>query len=99
MGNNCPTTEWRSWKDVPKNSKKVVMDELLMLNLISNWWVASRGSQTPYQGGNVAATSTPDMAKIGVLPVAPLGPTVCTAAESSTSSVTHLVLSAQWTHR
>ncbi|XP_050121244.1 uncharacterized protein LOC126598913 [Malus sylvestris] len=29
MGNNYPTAEWRSWKDVPENVKKVVMDELL----------------------------------------------------------------------
>ncbi|TQD70164.1 hypothetical protein C1H46_044304 [Malus baccata] len=29
MGNNCPTAKWRSWKDVPENVKKVVMDELL----------------------------------------------------------------------
>ncbi|TQD75894.1 hypothetical protein C1H46_038575 [Malus baccata] len=29
MGNNCPTIEWRSWKDVPENVKKMVMDELL----------------------------------------------------------------------
>ncbi|KAB2617873.1 hypothetical protein D8674_013742 [Pyrus ussuriensis x Pyrus communis] len=29
MGNNCLTTEWRSWKDVPRNVKKAVMDELL----------------------------------------------------------------------
>ncbi|TQD98864.1 hypothetical protein C1H46_015507 [Malus baccata] len=31
MGNNCPTVEWRSWKDVPGNLKKAVMDELLLL--------------------------------------------------------------------
>ncbi|TQE07912.1 hypothetical protein C1H46_006445 [Malus baccata] len=29
MGNNCPTAEWRSWKDVPRNLKKDVMDEVL----------------------------------------------------------------------
>ncbi|XP_050135163.1 uncharacterized protein LOC126611022 [Malus sylvestris] len=29
MGNNCPTAEWHSWKDVPKNAKKAVMEELL----------------------------------------------------------------------
>ncbi|TQE00814.1 hypothetical protein C1H46_013609 [Malus baccata] len=29
MGNNCPTAKWRSWKDVPENAKKAVMDELL----------------------------------------------------------------------
>ncbi|XP_050102116.1 uncharacterized protein LOC126582147 [Malus sylvestris] len=29
MGNNCLTTEWRSWKDVLENAKKAVMDELL----------------------------------------------------------------------
>ncbi|KAB2630963.1 hypothetical protein D8674_008482 [Pyrus ussuriensis x Pyrus communis] len=29
MGNNCPIVEWHSWKDVPGNVKKVVMDELL----------------------------------------------------------------------
>ncbi|TQD71434.1 hypothetical protein C1H46_043031 [Malus baccata] len=29
MGNNCPTTEWHSWKDIAGNVKKVVMDELL----------------------------------------------------------------------
>ncbi|XP_050146691.1 uncharacterized protein LOC126622082 [Malus sylvestris] len=28
-GNNCPTAEWRSWKDVTGNVKKAVMDELL----------------------------------------------------------------------
>ncbi|KAB2597874.1 hypothetical protein D8674_000794 [Pyrus ussuriensis x Pyrus communis] len=29
MGNNCPTAEWHSWKDVLENAKKAVMDELL----------------------------------------------------------------------
>ncbi|XP_050122223.1 uncharacterized protein LOC126599815 [Malus sylvestris] len=29
MGNNCPTAEWHSWKDVLENEKKVVKDELL----------------------------------------------------------------------
>ncbi|TQE14286.1 hypothetical protein C1H46_000205 [Malus baccata] len=29
MGNNCPTTEWRFWKDVSENAKKAVVDELL----------------------------------------------------------------------
>ncbi|XP_050109920.1 uncharacterized protein LOC126588829 [Malus sylvestris] len=29
IGNNCPTAEWRSWKDVPVNMKKAMMDELL----------------------------------------------------------------------
>ncbi|TQE12182.1 hypothetical protein C1H46_002252 [Malus baccata] len=29
MGNNCPIAKWRSWKDVLKNVKKTVMDELL----------------------------------------------------------------------
>ncbi|KAB2625652.1 hypothetical protein D8674_017312 [Pyrus ussuriensis x Pyrus communis] len=30
MGNNCPTAEYRSWKNVPKNVKKA-MDELLVM--------------------------------------------------------------------
>ena len=34
MRNNCPTAEWRSWKDVPGNVKKVVMDELLVSILL-----------------------------------------------------------------
>ena len=34
MGNNCPTVEWRSWKDVPGNVKKVVIDELLVSILL-----------------------------------------------------------------
>ncbi|KAB2630724.1 hypothetical protein D8674_008243 [Pyrus ussuriensis x Pyrus communis] len=29
VGNNCPTTEWRSWKDVLENEKKAMVDELL----------------------------------------------------------------------
>ncbi|TQE02395.1 hypothetical protein C1H46_012034 [Malus baccata] len=29
MGNNCPIAEWHSWKDVLKNVKKAVIDELL----------------------------------------------------------------------
>ncbi|XP_068308868.1 uncharacterized protein [Pyrus communis] len=29
IGDNCPTAEWCSWKDVPQNVKKAVMDELL----------------------------------------------------------------------
>ncbi|KAB2619903.1 hypothetical protein D8674_037469 [Pyrus ussuriensis x Pyrus communis] len=29
MGNNCPTAEYRSWKNVPENVKKAMMDELL----------------------------------------------------------------------
>ncbi|KAB2608896.1 hypothetical protein D8674_012064 [Pyrus ussuriensis x Pyrus communis] len=43
MGNNnCPTTEWRSWKDVPRNVKKFTMDELLLMDDTLeggyNWW-------------------------------------------------------------
>ncbi|KAB2628958.1 hypothetical protein D8674_033753 [Pyrus ussuriensis x Pyrus communis] len=34
MRNNCPTAEWRSWEDVPKNVKKVVMDDLLVSILL-----------------------------------------------------------------
>ncbi|KAB2596980.1 hypothetical protein D8674_032430 [Pyrus ussuriensis x Pyrus communis] len=34
MGNNCPTAEWRSWEDVPRNVNKAVMDEVLMSHLI-----------------------------------------------------------------
>ena len=34
MGNNCPTAEWRSWKNVPENVKKAVMDELLVSILL-----------------------------------------------------------------
>ncbi|KAB2629092.1 serine hydroxymethyltransferase 7-like [Pyrus ussuriensis x Pyrus communis] len=34
MGNNCPTTEWRSWEDVPGNVKKAMMDELLVSILL-----------------------------------------------------------------
>ncbi|KAB2612430.1 hypothetical protein D8674_034746 [Pyrus ussuriensis x Pyrus communis] len=30
MGNNCPIAEWCSWKYVPENVKKAVMDELLV---------------------------------------------------------------------
>ncbi|KAB2617400.1 hypothetical protein D8674_013269 [Pyrus ussuriensis x Pyrus communis] len=29
MHNNCPTTEWCSWKYVPVDVKKAAMDELL----------------------------------------------------------------------
>ncbi|KAB2603030.1 hypothetical protein D8674_004035 [Pyrus ussuriensis x Pyrus communis] len=29
IGNNCHTAKWHSWKDVPENVKKAVMDELL----------------------------------------------------------------------
>ncbi|KAB2617186.1 hypothetical protein D8674_013055 [Pyrus ussuriensis x Pyrus communis] len=29
MRNNCPTVEWHSWKYVPENVKKAVMDQLL----------------------------------------------------------------------
>ncbi|XP_050102459.1 uncharacterized protein LOC126582362 [Malus sylvestris] len=29
IGNNCPTAEWRYWKDVPENAKKAVENELL----------------------------------------------------------------------
>ncbi|KAB2629496.1 hypothetical protein D8674_034291 [Pyrus ussuriensis x Pyrus communis] len=35
MGNNCPTIEWYSWKDVPENTKKAVMDELLVSNVVA----------------------------------------------------------------
>ncbi|TQE11436.1 hypothetical protein C1H46_002999 [Malus baccata] len=70
-----------------------------MSNLISNKHAASKGSETPSQGGNVVGTSTPNLDTMGVLPVAPLGPTMFTAATSSTSSVTHPVLSARQTHR
>ncbi|KAB2613189.1 hypothetical protein D8674_035505 [Pyrus ussuriensis x Pyrus communis] len=30
MENNCPTAEWRFWKDVSENAKKAVIDELLV---------------------------------------------------------------------
>ncbi|RXH80656.1 hypothetical protein DVH24_004570 [Malus domestica] len=29
MQNNCPTAEWNSWKFVPEDVKKAVMDQLL----------------------------------------------------------------------
>ncbi|RXH97642.1 hypothetical protein DVH24_009967 [Malus domestica] len=29
MQDNCPTAEWRSWKFVPEDAKKAMMDELL----------------------------------------------------------------------
>ncbi|KAB2597576.1 hypothetical protein D8674_000496 [Pyrus ussuriensis x Pyrus communis] len=67
-----------------------------MLNLISNQRVASSGSETSSQGGNVDGTSTPDLDTTGVPLVAPLGPKVSsTAAASLTSSVMHLVPSAR----
>ena len=34
MGNNCPTSEWRSREDVSGNVKKAVMDELLVSILL-----------------------------------------------------------------
>ena len=34
MRNNCPTAEWRSWKYVPGNVNKLVMDELLVRILL-----------------------------------------------------------------
>ncbi|RXI02157.1 hypothetical protein DVH24_026687 [Malus domestica] len=49
--------------------------------------------------GNKASTSTTDLDTTGVPPVTPLGPTVSTVADSSTSSVTHHVLSTRQTHR
>ncbi|RXH87560.1 hypothetical protein DVH24_034460 [Malus domestica] len=72
---------------------------MLMSNLISNWLAASKGSQTPSPGGSTAATSTPNMGTTSVPPVMPLGPTVSTAPVSSTSLVTHPVLSTWRTHR
>ncbi|TQE00816.1 hypothetical protein C1H46_013611 [Malus baccata] len=66
-----------------------------MSNLISNQRAASRGSETPTQGCNVVATSTPDLDTTGVPPVMPLRPTVSTAAASSTSSMMHHVPSAR----
>ncbi|RXH97597.1 hypothetical protein DVH24_009922 [Malus domestica] len=66
----------------------------LMLNLISNRQTASKVSQTPTPASN-AATSPLDMGKTGVPPAMPIGPTVSTAPASSTSSVTHSVLSAR----
>ncbi|KAB2597321.1 hypothetical protein D8674_000241 [Pyrus ussuriensis x Pyrus communis] len=103
MQNNCPTAEWCSWKYVPKNVKKAVMDELLStytkLNLISNHRAASRGSRTPSPGSSIAAISTPDMGTTGVPLVTPLGPTVSTTLASSTSSVTHPVLNVRQIHR
>ncbi|KAB2625978.1 hypothetical protein D8674_017638 [Pyrus ussuriensis x Pyrus communis] len=68
-----------------------------MSNLISNRQAVSRGSQTPSPGGNGTATSTPDMGMMGVPSITHLGPTMSTAPVSSTSSVTHPVLSAKWT--
>ena len=34
MGNNCPTAEWGSWENVPRNVKKAMMDELLVSILL-----------------------------------------------------------------
>ncbi|KAB2622495.1 hypothetical protein D8674_024677 [Pyrus ussuriensis x Pyrus communis] len=36
MGNNCPTTEWHSWEDVPENVKTAMMDELLLMKLMDD---------------------------------------------------------------
>ncbi|KAM2258144.1 hypothetical protein ACFX1S_003257 [Malus domestica] len=58
----------------------------------------SRASQTPFLAGSAAATSPPEMGMTGVPPVTP-NPTVSTTHTSSTSLVTHHVLSARWTHR
>ncbi|KAB2626088.1 hypothetical protein D8674_017748 [Pyrus ussuriensis x Pyrus communis] len=30
IGNNCPTAEWCSWEDVPRNVNKAMMDEVLV---------------------------------------------------------------------
>ncbi|KAB2630822.1 hypothetical protein D8674_008341 [Pyrus ussuriensis x Pyrus communis] len=57
-----------------------------MSNLISN-------------SSSAATTSPPDMGMTGVSPVTPFGPTVSPALASSTSSVTHPLLSARQTHR
>ncbi|RXH88901.1 hypothetical protein DVH24_000500 [Malus domestica] len=71
----------------------------VMSNLISYQWTASRGSETPYQEGNVTSTSTPDLDTTCVSLVAPLRPMVSTTAVLPTSSMTHPVLSARQTHR
>ncbi|KAB2620790.1 hypothetical protein D8674_039548 [Pyrus ussuriensis x Pyrus communis] len=42
MWNNCPTAEWRSWKYVPENVKKVVMDELLVIDEVDGGDVEGR---------------------------------------------------------
>ncbi|KAB2608328.1 hypothetical protein D8674_011496 [Pyrus ussuriensis x Pyrus communis] len=36
IGDNCPTAEWCSWKDVPQNVKKAMMDELLLVKLMED---------------------------------------------------------------
>ncbi|TQE11291.1 hypothetical protein C1H46_003025 [Malus baccata] len=58
----------------------------------------SRASQTPSLAGSVVATFPLEMGTTSVPPVTP-NPTVSTTPASSTSLVTHHVLSARWTHR
>ena len=70
-----------------------------MSNLISNRWVASWVTQTPSPARSAVATSPPDLDMTSVSPVLPFGPTVSPAPMSSTSSVTHPLLSAWQTHR
>ncbi|KAB2632986.1 serine hydroxymethyltransferase 7-like [Pyrus ussuriensis x Pyrus communis] len=53
MGNNRPTAEWRSWKDMLENAKKAVMDELLVSNVA--------GISTP----DLNTTSVPLVAPLG----------------------------------
>ncbi|TQD89628.1 hypothetical protein C1H46_024763 [Malus baccata] len=114
---NCPTTEWHSWKYVHDNVKKVLIDQLLcnytlddmneelmklmeeMSNFISNRRAASSVSQTPSPAGSAATISPPDMAMKGAPLVMPFGPTVSTVLASSTSLVTHPLLSTRRTHR
>ncbi|KAB2614995.1 hypothetical protein D8674_021583 [Pyrus ussuriensis x Pyrus communis] len=52
---------------------------------------------TPSQAGSATAISPPDMGMTGVSPVTPFDVTVSPAPASSTSSMTHPLLSARWT--
>ncbi|KAB2626383.1 hypothetical protein D8674_018043 [Pyrus ussuriensis x Pyrus communis] len=70
-----------------------------MSNIISNHRAANRVSQTPSPTANATATIPPDMGTTSVSPVTPFGPTVSLAPTSSTSSVTHPLLSARQTHQ
>ncbi|TQE10209.1 hypothetical protein C1H46_004181 [Malus baccata] len=95
----CSTFKDKYANDTLQTFYSENLSALQMSNLVSNRRAARRSSQTPYPGGNAAATSTPDIGTTGVRPITPLGQTVSMAPASSTSSMTHPVLSDRRTHR
>ncbi|TQD94651.1 hypothetical protein C1H46_019703 [Malus baccata] len=76
MLNNCPTAKWCSWKDVPKNVKKLVMDEILMSELIRSRKAVTTAPHSIPPPPTAAATAPAEMDPRPTNSLDPIGPRV-----------------------